>query len=506
MELITRQVPMDQFDAENSGDKTFSLPLLRMRGDDDAKNLLINPGGPGGSGTEFIYRRGKQLSTIVGPGYHILSFDPRGVNGSIPVASCYPDQESRNQLSFMKNDYHPLESSADNYAWATGFARACAETLGEHGKYINTPQTAADMNSILDAVGQDDMIYWGFSYGTILGQTYAHLFPERSHRIMIDGVADFPSWFLELNSLQDSFTDTDKVMFGFFEECIKSGPDCPLSSLEAKSAEELQSKVIDFAFKLEEPLSVYVNSSKWGSLKPEHIIINGIFPALYKPETWWTVADRLDKLLRNNATDAYLAWGGQDPLTNLDGAESNNVILLNDVLSGSQHWPQGRQDLLDVILPYINSSIFGPSLLDTFYKQQQWTVPRTHNFQPKKTVKTVHPLLILSSTNDPVTPMASAKIARSIFQGSQIVEREGYGHCTIAMPSLCVAKHIRAFLDNGTVPAEQIKCAQDGSYFVKPGNNATINKNLRQFENCEDAAIYRAQLDIARDPSWPYAR
>ena len=495
---------MDQFDAENSGNKTFSLPLLRMRGDDDAKNLLINPGGPGGSGTQFIYRRGKDLSTIVGSGYHILGFDPRGVNGSVPVASCYPDKESRSQLSFMKSDYHPLESSRDTYAWTTGFVRACAESLGEHGKYINTPQTAADMNSILDAVGQDEMIYWGFSYGTVLGQAYAQLFPERSHRVMIDGVVDFATWFLELNNLQDSFTDTDKVMLGFFRECLEAGSNCPLSALKAKSAEELQSKVLDFAFKLEEPLSVYVNNSKWGSLKPEHIILNGIFPTLYKPEIWWTLADHLTKLLQGNATDAYIAWGGKDPLMNPDDTDSNNVIMINDALSGSQHWPQGRQDLLDMILPYINSSIFAPTFLPEFYKQQQWAIPRTHNLQPKKTVKTVHPLLILSSTNDPITPMASAKLARSIFQGSQIVERDGYGHCTIAMPSLCVAKHIRAFLGNGTVPTEQTKCAHEGTYFVKP-NSTTISK-IRHFESSEDEAIYQAQLEMARDLSWPYTR
>lgn len=119
--------------------------------------------GPGGSGAEFLYRRGKQLADIVGEGYHLLSFDPRGINGSTPVASCYPTEEARRQLSSVP-DSEIIHDSADVYAWTQNFVKACSDTMGEHGKYINTPQTAADMNSILDAVGQENLSYWGFRY------------------------------------------------------------------------------------------------------------------------------------------------------------------------------------------------------------------------------------------------------------------------------------------------------------------------------------------------------
>jgi len=100
------------------------------------------------------------------------------------------------------------------YAWSHNLVRACAETMGEHGKYVNTPQTAADMNSILDAVGQEDMAYWGFSYGTILGQTYAGLFPNRSKRVIIDGVANQFDWY-EGQLDYEAFTDSENVFNGF---------------------------------------------------------------------------------------------------------------------------------------------------------------------------------------------------------------------------------------------------------------------------------------------------
>lgn len=105
-------VPMDQFNETNSGNKTFSIPLIRLRGENATQNLLLNPGGPGGSGIEFIYRRGKQLSDIVGEGFHLLSFDPRGINGSKPLASCYPTTEARRELSGVR-DVEPIHDSPE---------------------------------------------------------------------------------------------------------------------------------------------------------------------------------------------------------------------------------------------------------------------------------------------------------------------------------------------------------------------------------------------------------
>lgn len=84
-----------------------------------------------------------------------------------------------------------LGNSPDIHAWYHGFVKACADVGGDHGKYVNTPQT----NSILDAVGQDYMVYWGTSYGTLLGQTYAGLFPHRSKRVIVDGVVNQFTWY-----------------------------------------------------------------------------------------------------------------------------------------------------------------------------------------------------------------------------------------------------------------------------------------------------------------------
>ncbi|KAJ9137952.1 Alpha/beta-hydrolase [Pleurostoma richardsiae] len=491
---------MDHFDAENSGNRTFSLPLIRMRAKNATHNLLLNPGGPGGSGVEFLYRRGEQLRTIVGEGFHLLSFDPRGVNGSRPMASCYPDKESRRTLAPVR-DTRVAEDSAEVYSWTQNFVRACVDTAGEYGAYVNTPQTAADMNSILDAVGQGDMVYWGFSYGSILGQTYAALFPERSARVIIDGVANQFDWYEELFD-KESLIDTENVLDGFFDECIKAGKNCTLSSL-ASSKDELREMMASFADKLkDQPLSVYVNNTVYGTLDYEKIWYNAVFPALYKPANWYSLADRLAKMLEGNATEAFLAYGRSEPW-DLEG-DSNRFVTYNDGASGASHWPQDREAILEQLIPYMNESLFSPTENGGYYGKQQWLIPRTHNYEPKKGVRTAHPLLILSTTYDPVCPLVSARSANSAFEGSQIVEVKGYGHCSIAVPSMCIARHVRAFLYNGTLPDEYTQCEVDGPYFVKPEDENAESLALRDFNDDEEQRIHLAQVKLAREIEWKW--
>lgn len=500
VECSTITVPMDQFNATNSGDKVFTVPLIRMRGKDATQNLLLNPGGPGGSGFEFLHRRGAQLSTIVGEGFHLLTFDPRGINGSTPLASCYPDDETRKALSRVRNT-KIVEDSPEAYAFAVNFAQACVETMGEHGRYINTPQTAADMNSILDAVGQEDMIYWGLSYGTLLGQTYASMFPDRSKRVIIDGVVNQFDWYEERTSTED-FDSSDQVFAGFLDECVKAGQNCTLSAL-SNSKDELMDRILDLTDRIyDEPLSVYVNNTAWGTLDHAKILYNAIFPALYKPASWYELADRLFGLLSGNATEAFLAYGMEGSPWGMLG-NANEFVTFNDGKSGLEHWPKGRLAALEMIAHATNSSLFAPTEAGFLYMKQQWAVPKTHSYVPKLGIRTAHPLLILSTTYDPICPLVSARSANKAFVGSQIVEVKGYGHCSVAVASACVARNLRAFLYNGTVPEVYTQCEVDGPYFVKPEDGRKAVTALREFDDPEDMKIHMAQLELARDPDWP---
>jgi len=107
------------------------------------------------------------LNKILGEEFHLLSFDPRGVNGSIPQASCFVSAAQRAE-EIEQNPWDALFEAGEMFTKAENGAQACIDTMGEHGAYVNTPQTAADMNSILDAIGQKEMYYWGFSCKLLL--------------------------------------------------------------------------------------------------------------------------------------------------------------------------------------------------------------------------------------------------------------------------------------------------------------------------------------------------
>ncbi|CAG7946222.1 unnamed protein product [Penicillium nalgiovense] len=502
LECSSIEVLIDQFATEKSNSATkskgFTIPLVRLRSKNATQNLLLNPGGPGASGLDFLYRRGDQLKSILGEGFHLLTFDPRGVNSSTPTASCYPDAKTRQEQSHIRAR-NAAADSPEIYVWAQNFAKACPETMGDYTPYINTPQTAADMNSILNAVGQPDMVYWGFSYGTLLGQTYAGLFPERSKRVVIDGVVNQFDWY-EGVDLSEDLIDTDNVLDGFFEECMKADAGSSALASLATSKEELRETVFSFMDQLrQQPLDVYINNTVYGILTYEKVWYNGIFAALYKPPLWSSLARNLYSLLQGNATLAFLAYNTAGEQND----ESPEFVQLNDGRTGPPHWPQGKDQLLAQITPWLNQSLFSTVFLASYYQKQHWAVPRTHPYVPRRDVETAHPLLILSTTYDPVCPLVSVRGANDAFAGSRVVEVEGYGYCSVAVASLCVAKHLRAFLHEGKLPDAYTRCKVDSAYFGSHDENGGMTAQA-YFEDPEDRKIHLAQVELM--VGWEFTR
>ncbi|KAH6615968.1 Alpha/Beta hydrolase protein [Chaetomium sp. MPI-SDFR-AT-0129] len=510
LECANLTVPMDHFanpptSIAYPSSKTFTIALVRLRSRNptaSTRNLLINPGGPGGSGTGLVFKRGALVADIVGDGFHVLGFDPRGVNASSPRVTCFPDDEARQRLSAGIRAKKVVEDSGELFAWMGPHVKGCAEVAGEHAEYVNTPQTAADMNWILDGVGQKGMVYWGFSYGTILGQTYATMFPERAERVIVDGVANQFDWYGSRLD-REMWTDTDRVLEGFVEECLRAGKgDCALADL-AGSKEELLEVVVKGVEKLkDEPVGVYVNSTVYGVLDYWAVWHSGVFPGLYKSATWRDLADNLAALFQGNATPAYLAYGLKKAWE--DEAEPFQFISNNDGVAGPEYWPSDRLGLVEELVPFFNESKFGDAILDAYFSKQIWSIPHTHEYVPERGVKTAHPVLILTTSWDPVCPVVSAQSANDAFEDSRIVEVKGYGHCSISLPSACVAKHVRNFLYDGKLPDEHVTCEADGNpYFSKPEEKSAWISAEAVSE--EDSRIRLAQHELAKD-FWPGIR
>lgn len=187
----------------------------------------------------------------------------------------------------------------------------------------------------------------------------------------------------------------------------------------------------------------------------------------------------------------FLEYNGKhinwEPCGDLRGSPLE-FITLNDGFSGPEHWPQDRQTFLDKIAPLFNHSLFSPAQSKMYYMRQNWAIPKTHSYVPRKGVKTAHPLLILSTTYDTVCPLIAARSANEAFEGSKVVEVKGYGHCSVSVPSVCIAKHVRAFLYEGKLPDTYTQCEVDSPYFHGSDKSGQVSAH-RHFEDAEEAKI-----------------
>lgn len=502
VECCTIDVPMDHFNASRSGNKTFSIPMMRLRGNANATHsILLNPGGPGGSGVEFLRKRGLSLQKALGDGFHLVGFDPRGIGASRPQAGCFADAKMRRTHGLrLKGDG---EQDVQYYEEAGNILQACADHLGEYAPHINTPQTATDMNSVLDALGQDSLYYLGYSYGTLLGATYAMMFPDRVGRVVIDGVVDPFIWYQNLTVERFSL-DTDKTVDGFFDECAKAGRNCSLSSFGA-TGRQIQSNVTHFLDSLREngPMGVYVNSTTFGTISRDSILQNGIFGATYSSKLWYTLADNLAQLLSGNATAAVLAYPER---TSDDGedveTENVHIIHANDGQSGRPPWPSDRRGVLDI--GAAAGKVYAPwtlSMTEWAILRAQWPVPKAHSFEPRRGVETRHPLLVMSSTYDPVCPLAAAHIAREAFVAAKLVEVKGYGHCALSRPSKCANDLLRAYFVSGSLPDEDhVRCGSDEPYFIAPEKEKPQTEQAAGVESAaveEDEELLAALRDLS---------
>ena len=188
VECARLQVPLDY--AKPTG-ATISIALLRIHYADQPQrigSLLVNPGGPGGSGVNLAVSLAGSVSTDVLQHFDIVGFDPRGVGLSTPVKCLSTSQEDR--LLALDTDVRTaagLRAAKQLYA---DFAAACNATYGSAIARYDTVDTARDMDRIRAALGEATMNYLGFSYGTELGAVYAHLFPNSIRAAALDGAVD----------------------------------------------------------------------------------------------------------------------------------------------------------------------------------------------------------------------------------------------------------------------------------------------------------------------------
>ncbi|KAF8959384.1 Alpha/Beta hydrolase protein [Flammula alnicola] len=385
--------------------------------------VLFNPGGPGGSGVDLVRLAGDSFSTILGPQFDIVSFDPRGIGRSPPHAS------------FFKTDVERVMWGRSLMARAHVVGKLATESDDGYLRHINTDQTARDMLKIVEAHGRSKIQYWGFSYGSVLGATFAAMFPDKIEQFVIDGVVDSENYYAMLRSeyvclialWSNNLLDTDKVMDSFYTGCAEAGPDS--CAFWAPTADDIRHNLTTLYDSLRSRPIPMRTKSGYGLLDYS-VLRSLIFASLYSPYALFPVVAR--RLAELASGDGQLLFDMMNPppfecscdspvFATVPDAQAAVLCNDGDDVPGDLESTQKYFDMTT------KASSWGDIWSNIRIGCVGWPkFPKDH-FQGPFEANTSYPILLIGNTADPVTPLWAAKKMSRGFTGSVVLSHNSAG-------------------------------------------------------------------------------
>ncbi|KAI4101320.1 MAG: hypothetical protein LQ339_005118 [Xanthoria mediterranea] len=545
--------------------------------------LWLQSGGPGESGIGFILTYGKSIQAIVDSPldatavisteddiasdaqrqvfYDILAIDSRGLNNSTPCFSCFPSASSKQRWDVRASAEGVLGSSDVSFSnlWARmqALSQGCSATTNQLAKHVNTAPQIADMIAVIEKHGQwrqreaarvlspdhqqqavlseevtaitqrtkwrrneEQLLFWGFSYGTVIGAHFAAMQPHRVQRMVLDGVVDTPDYMA--GTRLQSLHDTDSIVDRQAKNCFLAGRSrCPLYDVGGaeKIAESFRNIIVSLK---RHPLSVPGDSDGGaGTLAPDIItysdVIGATFNALYAPiQSFPPLMSDLAGIARGNGT-AFAARNQKTSRQSFPSAEEttsdhqppskfkndNSACLTQRLSPGDTRTAimctdvNGTSGMSQVDFKnYIaqletQSAFFSGPFAQVRMKCIDWQLRPTWRFNGPFAAPggTNFPLLFVGATRDPVTPIANAHTLATRFPNSAVLAVDTDGHSSLSGPSLCMARHIRAYFQKGELPTPGTVCEVNEKSFLGV---------LKEAEGTEE----RKLLDVLRWTSW----
>jgi pimeloyl-ACP methyl ester carboxylesterase len=434
------RVPLDYRDPSGPAITLF-LIRVRLAGQQDRiGSLVVNPGGPGGSGADAAVSLGLSLPTDVLKRFDVVGFDPRGVGLSTPV-ECISDQLKDESLEL---DPDAPDAFAAQARLSGRVSADCAAKYGDDLQHFNTEETARDLDLVRQAVGDSRLTYLGYSYGTRLGSVYAQLFPKRVRALVLDGAVDPKA---------DEVASAQTQAAGFEEAFDQFAADCKARTAACRIGPDPRATVNRI---LAEARRSPIPGGSDGRRATAGPVLLAIVSALYDRGDWARLESALADAGKGDSgglfrlADRYNERDDNGHYTNL--ADANTAINCADT---AEKVPDAtvRRALTSWRAKY---PLFGSSLALGLLTCQQWRAPR----EPVPAVRAAGapPVLVIGTPNDPATPYASAKVLASTLASGRLLTWRGEGH-TAYPKTRCVTAAVDAYLIDLTVPAANATCA-----------------------------------------------
>lgn len=377
--------------------------------------------------------------------FDLVGFDPRGVGQSSPVRCLSgPQTDTIVAIDPVLDDAQERKTYIDS---AMAFDRACEQMSGELLPFVDTTSAARDMDVIRTALGDTKLTYFGLSYGTYLGQMYAHLFPTHVRALALDAVFDPSLDFIGRTIQRAAALEANLQAFltycRTFTSCVFGSSGDPGDSLTALMQR------LD-----REPLQV-------GQRKlTRSLAMYAVLIALYLPQSWYLLqtalfnaADQGEGLSLLDIADSLIGRHADGTYSNFVAA--NEAISCRDFAVPSD---VATYDQVGATLSKV-STLFGPLLQYSGVICSYWPVKPSATLGPL-TANGAPPILLVGGTADPATPYASAEAVNKALAGSVLLTRHGYGHGSYDK-SECVRQAVDAYLIDLALPAVGTVCDSD---------------------------------------------
>ncbi|KAK0221345.1 TAP-like protein-domain-containing protein [Armillaria fumosa] len=470
------QVPID-YSNEDGGKATLAVIKLSAQSETEYKGtVLINPGGPGESGVAAITSLGSLFASVIGNQYDIIGFDPRGVANSIPPAQFFLSVEEQSQWLANPNHWTLVANTTSDqipHLWAS--SQVLAELAKERDTgildYISTDNAARDMLRIIEAAGQEKLQYWGFSYGTVLGSTFAAMFPDKVERMVLDGVLDMDGYYS--GDWRNELADTDKDMQSFFDGCLAAGPEA--CAFYAPTSEEISNNLNSLYESLRAQPVPVVTPSFYGVVDYS-VLRTAVRFSLYQPYALFsTLAEGFASLAAGNGSIIYAMQAQTSNGTSSiydNSLDAEIAISCSDALKNT--------DSVAQLFAYWNSIRGLSNFADILFTQRiscsGWKFHREGRFTGPITGNTSYPILLIGNTADPVTPLSAARKTSSAFPGSIVLTQRASGHTSLTASSTCTQAYIQAYFQNGTLPGDGTVCEVESELFPTSLNAAGLRR------------------------------
>ncbi|PSL01554.1 alpha/beta hydrolase family protein [Haloactinopolyspora alba] len=478
----TAEVPTD-YDRPDGPTTTIALTKLPAT-DPDARigTLFTNPGGPGGSGVDFVHTRGRTAYTDdVRAHFDILGFDPRAVHRSDP-ATCYrtPEQEQR---ELARHPAFPVTAEEENdYLGLNARLGAdCRRTSPERFAHSSTANVARDMDLLRQAVGDEKLTYMGYSYGTLLGATYARLFPGRVRALALDGTVvpeDYTGRPGEETSSVGARMRQGHGAAETFDEflrlCAEAGPRrCALAALGEPRT------VVERTFDRLKDESVRIVTPNGTELVVDYPTAVALtFSGLYDPAAWTGLAGLLAQLAtaEPQMTGAAAALVEQvvpqrdrPPRRGADYASVGGSLASLCVDGGTTGEPFAYPEMVDDVAA--DAAHFGRYRAWVGVQCEFLRVTDEDAYVGPWDQQVDEPVLVIGTRYDPATPYDGTSRYAAHFPDARTMTVEGYGH-TVLGKSRCADRVISNYLVRLDAPADGSTCGQDVPPFQAPGARA----------------------------------